>query len=85
MLELVSAKGEAYPGVEPVLKRPQGPLTEHFRPQKLVSDGAGVLHVPLLEAGKHRIRFLGIEREFTVPAISGSMVEATRVRIVADS
>ena len=38
------------------IDRPAGPLTETLWPHEWTSDGAGVVNIPTLEAGKHLLR-----------------------------
>lgn len=48
------------------VNRPEGPLRERLWPKFLTPDGAGVVRIPALEAGKHLVRVGNVEKEVTV-------------------
>jgi hypothetical protein len=56
VIHCIDKEGKPLVGVELHLQRPPGPLTERLWPTTLVSDGAGVVNVPPLEAGRHLFR-----------------------------
>ncbi|MDB5307824.1 MAG: Carboxypeptidase regulatory-like protein [Gemmataceae bacterium] len=84
VIELVDPAGKPRPGLEVTLHRPPGPLTRALWPDKLQADGAGVVQVPPLEAGKHRITIRGVDREWVVPALAANPVERVKGRIVIE-
>jgi len=49
-------KGAPLPGRTVTVDRPSGPLTDALWPKSFDTDGAGVAHIPALEAGSHTIR-----------------------------
>jgi hypothetical protein len=56
-VHVTSAKGKPLVGVQVVVDRPAGPLTDLDWPASFTSDGAGEVWIPALEAGKHTVRF----------------------------
>ena len=71
-LRIVNQAGTPLPDVKATVARPEGPLADLLWPREFTSDGAGVLHIPPLEAGTHRLQVRGAakERLLTVPPIA---------------
>ncbi len=70
-LRIVDRSGKSLPDVKATVARPEGTLADMLWPHEFVSDGAGLLHVPPLEAGTHRIKVTGAKgRTVVVPPLS---------------
>ncbi len=71
-LRVVNPAGKPLPDVKATVARPEGPLADMLWPREFTSDGAGVLHIPPLEAGTHRLQVRGAakERLLTVPPLA---------------
>jgi hypothetical protein len=63
--------------------RPEGPLAAELWPASLVADGAGIVHVPPLERGKHTVRVKGAagEQGLVIPALGGDKPVALRIEV----
>jgi hypothetical protein len=70
-IELVDDQGKPRPALEVALHRPAGPLTRQLWPDRLTADPAGVVNIPPLEAGEHRITVGGSDHRLTVPSLAG--------------
>lgn len=55
--------------------RPEGPLRDRLWNVALTPDGAGVVRIPALEAGRHTIRVGDVQAEVEVPALSESAAQ----------
>jgi hypothetical protein len=55
VLRLVNSAGKPVIGELVTIERPSGPLTEVLWPHEWTSDGAGVVSIPTLEAGRHQL------------------------------
>ena len=55
-----------------VVDRPSGPLCDRLWPKFLTPDGAGVVRVPALEAGRHVVRIGSLEKVIDVPSLETS-------------
>ncbi|QDT54573.1 hypothetical protein Pan44_26060 [Caulifigura coniformis] len=64
-----------------VVDRPTGPLRDRLWPRVLTADGAGVVRIPALEAGRHRIRVGDVERVVEVPPLEGAKGEPVEVEL----
>jgi hypothetical protein len=76
VVHVASAKGKPLVGVQVMVDRPAGPLTELDWPAAFTSDGAGEVWIPALEAGKHRVRLNDNtgSANFTVPPLPAKAV-----------
>jgi hypothetical protein len=74
VVKLTDAHGQPLCGREVTLQRPGGPL-ESLWPRVLLSDGAGEVHIPALEAGTHKLRVVetGVEREIKAEALPAQL------------
>ncbi len=68
VLELVHRDGKPAPGATARVTRPEGPLTDLLWPAEFTADGAGVVHIPPLEAGSHKVRAPGAAEDQTLDA-----------------
>jgi hypothetical protein len=57
VIQCLDKNGEPQVGIEMFVVRPPGPFTDRLWPAKFISDGAGVVNVPPLEAGRHSYYF----------------------------
>jgi hypothetical protein len=68
------------------IERPSGPLTNLLWPVEWKTDGAGVLHIPTLEAGRHTLSVTGtnVTTEVVVPPLPSSRVVEVMIRVGRD-
>lgn len=59
LVRCVDTRGAPIIGARATLTLPAGPLAEKFIPSDYRSDGAGLMHLPPLEAGPHLLKFEG--------------------------
>jgi hypothetical protein len=80
VVQLRDAEGKAAPGRNVTLEH-EGPLSSLW-PKQWTSDGAGVVYIPTLEAGRHVIRGPGVAKPVTVnvPPLPGKRV-ALEIRV----
>ena len=71
-VKIVDQAGKPVPDVKATVARPEGPLADMLWPRDFTSDGAGVLHIPPLEAGTHRLQVQGAAKEqiFTISPLA---------------
>ncbi len=83
-LELVDTRGKPAVGAVVTVNRPQGPLSDRLWPPRFTADGAGMLHLPPLEAGLHQIQLRGKAQrhKITVPQLSIAGAKRPMSRIV---
>jgi hypothetical protein len=64
--------------------RPAGPLARLLWSRVFATDGAGVAHIPPLEAGRHAIQIQGVaaEHTITVPSLSDANPVPASLRVV---
>ena len=55
-IQLTDSEGAPLKGATLLLERPTGPLADRCWPEKWISDGAGRVFIPTLEAGEHFVR-----------------------------
>lgn len=72
VIRVVDRRGQAVPGADATVVRPDGPLAELLWSMHFESDGAGVINIPPLEAGTHRVKIHGAQAEYSlvVPPLS---------------
>jgi protocatechuate 3,4-dioxygenase beta subunit len=66
LLHVRDVAGHPVAGAVVTLDRPAGPLASALWPQHWISDGAGLVAIPTLEAGQHLLRAAGAEQPVTV-------------------
>jgi hypothetical protein len=86
VLKLVNRHGEPARGIEATVVRPDGPLAAELWPAHFTSDGAGVLNLPPLEAGTHRLHFKGFAKvhSLVIPPLSETRGRPTERRVVVE-
>jgi hypothetical protein len=86
VIRLTSRQGQPVRGVQATVERPEGPLAEALWPARLVADGAGVIHVPPLEAGTHKVRIGRATgtTTLTIPPLAGLRDEPVVFPVVLD-
>ena len=72
VMRVVDSTGKPLPDVRATIIRPAGPLADMLWPDHFASDGAGVLRIPPLEVGTHRVQVLGAatDRLILVPPLA---------------
>jgi hypothetical protein len=70
-ISVVDSSGAPVPGRAVVVERPAGPLTERLWPTSFLTDGAGAVYLPALEAGRHIVRSGSATVEVEVQALTG--------------
>jgi hypothetical protein len=66
--------------------RPAGPLTDRLWPARLAADGAGLIRLPPLETGTHKLRIEGVAKEqsLVVPSLADSHGRPVELRVVVE-
>jgi hypothetical protein len=79
---LTGANCQPLCGREVTLDRPAGPYNALW-PRTLLSDGAGRVHIPALEAGVHKLRVagMGVQREIKADALPARQHEEQRINV----
>ena len=72
MVTIVDKREQPLSGAEVTLFRPVGPLATQCWPRTLTADHAGVLYIPPLEVGEHKLRIadLDIDEMLSVPKLN---------------
>ena len=81
VVKLVDRAGKPIVGQTITIDRPAGPLTETFWAHEWTSDGAGVVNIPTLEAGKHMLRSAESPSPQPSPVRRGRMEAAKSIEI----
>jgi hypothetical protein len=86
VLELVHRDGTPVRGGTAKVIRPEGPLTDLLWPKEFTADGAGVVQIPPLEVGSHKVRVRGAAEEQTlvIPSLLDAQAKPVKVRVVAE-
>jgi hypothetical protein len=87
VVRLVDARGTPVCRAVAAIARPEGPLAALLWPAEFTSDGAGVLHIPPLEAGTHKFRIRGAAEEelLVIPSLSDHGAKPIERRVVMAS
>ena len=85
VIRCVDGSGKPQVGVEASLLRPAGPLSERLWPKTFVADGAGVINLPPLEAGRHNLRIKGKQNDdvLSIVPLSG-LDRCLELQVVVD-
>jgi hypothetical protein len=61
-------------------------LTDLFWPAEFIADGAGVIHIPPLEVGTHKVRVKGAAENQTleIPALLDAEAKPVNLRVVGE-
>jgi hypothetical protein len=86
VVEVVRPDGKPIPGKSAKIIRPDGPLTDRLWPAEFISDGAGVVHIPPLEFGSHKVRIAGtaVDYRLVIPQLLKVQTEPAKLRIVVE-
>jgi hypothetical protein len=86
VIRVVDKQGKPLPGVKATIARPEGPLAEALWPPHFESDGAGVINIPPLEAGTHRVKIDGAQKEYSlvIPPLSKANVVPAGPPVIVD-
>jgi hypothetical protein len=86
VLRLTSRQGQPVRAVQATVERPEGPLAEALWPATFTADGAGVIHVPPLEAGMHKVRVGRATgaTTLTIPPLASPRDEPVVFQVVLD-
>ncbi len=87
IIQVVDGHGRAVAGVTATLTRPPGPLAERLWPATLTSDGAGVIHVPPLEAGTHTVHVRRATKDpaLIIPPLSDRHASPVKLQTVVEA
>ena len=66
LVHLRDADGKPVIGAALNLDRPNGPLADRLWPHEWISDGAGLVYIPTLEACQHVLHSVAVEAPITV-------------------
>jgi hypothetical protein len=83
VVTVVDPDGKPLPGRAVTVDRPTGPLTGQLWPAGWVTDGAGTVTIPALEAGRHTVRATGtdVSTEVVVPPLPTDRPAEGRLRV----
>lgn len=85
VIRCMDAAGQRVAKVRATMTRPAGPMAELHWPGSFISDGAGVIHIPPLEVGEHRVQIAGVEQPLTLTvkplADPNAKAEELKVRV----
>jgi hypothetical protein len=86
VIEVVDKRGKPVHSVKATIARPQGPLTAKLWPASFKSDGAGLIHIPPLEASAHKFRLGKTEKDLLllVPQLLEPPAKPVTLRVVLD-
>jgi hypothetical protein len=79
LVHLLDQAGRPAIGAALILDQPSGPLTASLWPKQWISDGAGMIVIPTLEAGRHGLHTAGAAGAVAVdvPPLPAGAVEVT--------
>ena len=80
---VTGADGKPLAGGRLTIERPEGPLAKLCWPDEWVSDGAGRVYIPTLEAGRHvlHVKSDGSTHAFTVPPLPDDKTTEVMVQV----
>jgi len=86
VLELVRRDGKPAPAKTVKIIRPEGPLTDLLWPVEFTADGAGIIYVPSLEVGTHRVRVdgAGKDTKLAIQPLTETQGKPLNLRIVVE-
>jgi hypothetical protein len=81
--KVVGPEDRPLPGRTVTVDRPAGPLTSLLWPAEWTTDGAGEVHIPALEAGRHFLRVKGTAAtaEVIVPPLPAAKPVVAQLRV----
>ena len=69
VVKVLDSAGHPVTGLPLTVDRPAGPLAELDWPSDFTTDGAGVVYLPALEAGSHRVHISNTTIDVTPPTL----------------
>jgi hypothetical protein len=84
LLTVVGRDGKPKLNATATVVRPAGPLADKLWPARFTADGASIVHLPPLEAGRHTVRITGSDKDvdIVVPPLSDGRARPVEVRVV---